>query len=203
MDISSIYHLACQRLGNYEFKEGSPVALAMHREYPYVLRLANAYCDWSFCLVRKQISGDSKKDYGGGRILYRLPDGCMKIKRILTADGSRKIREPELVAQGLTVGQDGADGLILDYQADLVSVAGELPDRNPAFCDGVIALLAARVAMNITGNAELAQMLEAEANRQFKNAIAYDKQQDWSNDKSPMDLIRRANLFREHQSWPY
>lgn len=197
MDISTIYHLACQRLGNYEFKEGSPVALAMHREYPYVLRLANAVHDWSFCLVRKAIASDKGRDYRGGRILFPLPHGCIKLKRIMQSDARTKIKNPELVAQGVTVGEDGADGIVIDYQADLVSVAGEIPDRNPAFCDAVIALLAGRIAMNITGSAELAQMLEQEANRQFRNAIAHDKQQDWSNDKSPLELLRSANIFRE------
>lgn len=197
MDISSIYQLALLRLGNYEFQEGSPPALALHRSWPFVLALANARHDWSFCQVRKLLR--EKKDYGGGRYLFTLPQGCLKVKKALTHDGCRKIRDPELVAGGITTGEDGADGIMLDYQADLVSVAGELPENNPFFCDAVINLLASRVALNITGRADLAQLLEQEADRQFSEAIAHDKQQDWSNDKDPLTLLRRTNMLRRNR----
>ena len=198
MNRASIYQLALQRLGNYEYEEGSPPALACERVYPFVLQIAQVRGDWSFCRVRKRTPGGKAVDYGGGRLLYPLPRGCLKVKRVLTYDGGSRIKDPDLVAQGITVGDDGADGITLDYQGDLVSVAGELPERNPAFCDGVIALLAARVALNITGKADLAAALEQEAARCFSDAIAADKQQSWSNDKDPMTNIRRWGMFRRY-----
>lgn len=169
---------------------------ACERWYIYVLRLASARFDWSFCLTRKSIPGDKAKPYGGGRYLYRLPDGCLKIKRVLNADATAKIRLPELTARGLTVGEDGSGGVTLDYQADLVAIAGELPERNPDFCDGVIALMASRIALNVTGDDRLTQALAAQAERSFRDAIAYDKQQDFSDARDPMALIRRAALRR-------
>lgn len=196
MDRATIYTLTLLKLGNYEYEEGSPPALACERLFPHVMRRANAWYDWSFCNVRKRIPGDRKKDYGGGRYVYPLPHGLLKLKQILTLDGFRKIKEPELVATGITVGEDGADGIMIDYQADLVGVAGELPDNNPDFCEATIALLASHLAMNITGRYDLGQNLAQEAQQFFARAIAHDKQQDWSNDKDPMTLLRKNNFLR-------
>lgn len=196
MDRATIYQLALLKLGNYEYEEGSPPALACERLYPHVMRMANAWYDWSFCNVRKVLEGDKKKDYGGGRWLYALPAGCLKLKKVLTYDGHKKIREPELVARGLTVGDDGADGVMVDYQADLVGTAGELPDMNPEFCEGVAALLASNLALNITGRYDLGKNLKEETRQYFSRAIAHDKQQDWSNDKDPMTLLMKNNFLR-------
>ncbi len=190
MNREEVYNLACQMLGNFFFKEGAPTHDPCVIQYPHVLRVANAKYDWSFAQQRKALRNPER--YPGGRWLYRLPSSCIKVRMVYDLTGTRRIELPEMVAGGLTVGEDGSGGVLVDYQADLVASAGELPPANPIFCDAVVTLLAARITPAIAGDARLAQALEQQANGLFLQAIAFDKQQDYSNARSP-HALRQLN----------
>ncbi|MCD8070553.1 MAG: hypothetical protein LUE08_04100 [Akkermansiaceae bacterium] len=193
MEQGEVFELALQTLGNIEFREESPTPDACIRWWPHVLRLAGSRYNWSFASRRAVL--EHPKPYPGDRWLYRLPSGLIALTRIMTKDGRRRIACPELVHGGLTVGEDGSHGIMIDYQGDIVSASGELPDSNPMFCDAVVHLLAARIAANLTGSAQLRQSLEQQADNLFIGAISHDKAQDWGNARSPLYMLSQDHLW--------
>lgn len=179
MDRGSVYRFALSRIGEQEFKEGTPTARACERWYLFVLRRAAARYNWTFSKVTETLKKEESVEDGFNRFPYPL--GCLKITRFLTAAG-REVSEPRLFADGIYVPADECPEVLrVEYQSDLTALKGELPDRCPEFCDGVICLLASRLAMELTSHAQLAEALAVEAERHFAGAIATDRQQDWSN----------------------
>lgn len=84
----------------------------------------------------------------------------------------------------------------LNYTADLLQCGGAIPDFAPAFCNGVIALLAARIAPSVLGMEQMTQQLIAESEAYMREAILEDKRQDRSNDQHPLKDIMRRDVLR-------
>ena len=194
MDRGTIFQLACRSIGNYDYKEDAATLDACDMWFGHVMRFANAYYDWGFCAKRATLKKPSLYS-PAGRYLYRLPAGFLKVKDVRTASGECKVRNPEMMAEGLTVGEDGRDGIVLDYQCDLVAAGGEIPDHNPQFCEAVVCLLASKIAPTLTGDARLAQALDERGRSMLGQAIAHDKQQDWSNAKAPSCSILKTSML--------
>ena len=62
--------------------------------------------------------------------------------------------------------------------------------RTALFVEGVVRLLASKVAMALTSSEQLAVQLRQESEDYFYRAILMDKQQDWSNAKEPRKPCR-------------
>lgn len=179
MDRVSVYRFALSRIGEQEFKEGTPTARACGRWFQFVLRRAAARYNWTFSKFATTLDKVSEGEDGFNRFPY--PPDCLKLTRFLTAEG-REVSEPRLFADGIYAPADECPEVLrVEYQSDLTALKGELPDRCPEFCDGVVCLLASRLAMELTGHAQLAEALAVEAERHLAGAIATDRQQDWSN----------------------
>lgn len=179
MDRVSVYRFALSRIGEQEFKEGTPTARACEKWFLFVLRRAAARYNWTFGKFAAALKRVATGEDGFNRFPY--PPDCLKVTRFLTAQG-REVSAPRLFADGIYApAEECPEVLRVEYQSDLTARKGELPDRCPEFCDGVICLLASRLAMELTSNAQLAGALAQEAERHLAGAIATDRQQDWSN----------------------
>ncbi len=194
MDRGTICQLACRSLGNYDYVENAATLDPCDMWFDHVMRFANAYYDWGFC-AKRAVLKSPQPHVPQGRFLYRLPVGCLKVTDVRTLDGARKVRDPQMMNEGLTVGEDGSQGVVLDYQCDVMAAGGEATDRNPQFCEALVCLLAAKIAPTLTGRADIAQVMDERGRSMLGLAIAHDKQQDWSNAKSPIDMIRRRSIL--------
>ena len=201
MDRVTIYKRALMCLGAMEYKEGTPTAGVCDEAYAPVLREACARYDWSFTRRYAKLSRvDGGVHEVMGRVLYRLPADCVRVDEFLTAEGV-KVGWPELCGAGVLVPQDEAVGeLYVSYFCDLMGDAAVLDEgRTALFVEGVVRLLASRVAMQVTSNAQLGEVLRQEAEGYFWDAITADKQQDWSNAKHPtlmQQAMRRDEMVR-------
>ncbi len=184
MDKYKIYELALNALGEKEYKPDSPNAKPCDIEFDTVLREALSRYAWTF--ARKK--GTLYPLGGDKRGIYPLPADCL---RLLTLSPAHDF---ELIGEQLHISE--AEGEIeMLYVSDDIARRGEIPDRYPAFCRGVINLLAARITMAITGQANLAQALEEVAARHFATAILKDRQQDASNDQDPYARILNSDIY--------
>lgn len=193
MDRTEIYRRACYCLGQYDFKEGTPTEAA-HKEYKAALGEACAMHNWTFTAryaELQRVQGAACEAIG--KALYKLPLDCMKLVQFLKADG-QEVREPELCADGLMVPEDEADGrIVVRYHCDLLGDVSVLDEsRTVLFVEGLVRLLASKIAMVVTSNAQLGQQLALMAQEYFYKAITADRQQDWSNAVNP-GVIRKRN----------
>lgn len=193
MDRSTIYRRAMACLGDLEYVVGAPTQKACDVVYKGVLQEACAYYNWSFTRRRVVVRAEEGEVVGGMRV-FRLPADCMKVVEVRGGDG-RRVLEPEMGAEGLLLPVDEVDEVVVAYHADLLGDLGVLDEGRAAlFVEGVVRLLASKVAMALTSNMELGVMLRQEAEGYFGRAILMDKQQDWSNAKEPRALRRRCYL---------
>lgn len=176
MDKTTVCTLALSRLGEQEYKEDTATFKPCEKWYTFVLRRAAARYNWTFTKRRVVLARDEES----GR--YEYPLDCLKLVKFWS--GGEEVRDVELRADGIYVtGEEGKappGELEVTYQSDLVGLKGELPDKAPEFCEGVICMLASRVAMELGTQGQLSQVLAEEAERHFADAIATDRQQDWS-----------------------
>lgn len=193
MDRTEIYRRACYCLGDYDFKEGTPTEVCA-RLYKAALGEACAMHNWSFTARYAEL----KRKAGAaselaGKALYELPADCMKLVQFLRGDGD-EVSQPELCADGLLVPLDEADGrIVVRYHCDLLGDVSVLEEsRTVLFVEGVVHLLASKICMVLTSNAQMAQVQAELADRYFYKAITEDRQQDWSNAVSP-EVIRKRN----------
>ena len=180
MDKVTVCSLALARLGEREYREGSATFLPCEKWYGVVLRLAAGMYNWTFTKRRARLR--RKEGVGEeGEAWYEYPVDCLKLVRFVGA-GGKELREVRLYGGGICVAEEEAgEELVVDYQSDLVHEAGELPDRRPEFCEGVVCLLASRIAMEVSGKGQLAGALAQEAEVWFTRALENDRQQDWGN----------------------
>lgn len=193
MDRTEIYRRACRCLGEYTFKEGAPTE-ACHSEYKAALGEACAAHNWTFTARYAELQRvDGAATEALGKALYRLPVDCMKVVQYLKEDGS-EVSAPELCADGVLVPLEEADGkIVVRYHCDLLGDVSVLDEsRTVLFVEGLVRLLASKVAMVLTSNAQLGSTLYEQAQVYFYKAITADRQQDWSNAVAP-EVIRKRN----------
>ena len=188
-----MYRRACYCLGQYDFKEGTPTE-ACHKEYKAALGEACAMYNWTFTAryaELKRVSGAACEALG--KALYKLPADCMKVVQFVREDGS-EVSAPELCADGVLVPLEEAGGkIVVRYHCDLLGDVNVLNEsRTVLFVEGLVKLLASKVSMVVTSNAQLGMTLEAQARDYFYRAITEDRQQDWSNAVDP-EVIRKRN----------
>ncbi len=185
----TIYELALNALGEKGFKAGSPNEKPLEIEFKSVLREAISRYAWNF--AKKLHRASSAQD---GR--YALPLDCMRVLEVRHAESLDKVRGYQLIGDTLSLIGDTSSGeLDIIYISDEAAVIGEIPDRYPAFCRAVVYLLASRASMAITGNLNIQQIMEEQANRHFTIAITKDRQQDASNDQHPFDRIIASDIY--------
>lgn len=196
MDRNTVYTLALARIGQDHYREGSPTAAACERWYQFILRRAGARYNWTFAKRAALLNPlPGRADDPAESVRYPMPADCLKLVRFETPDG-REVTTPRVFGDAILIPREQCpNSLRVEYQSDLTALKGELPDNAPEFCDGVIALLSARLAMELTGNAQLSQALEQESERHFAGAIATDRQQDWSIGSKPSMLRERRVCY--------
>ena len=193
MDRTEVYRRACYCLGQYEFKEGTPTEICA-REYKAALGEACAMHNWTFTARYAELKRvDCAASELAGKALYQLPVDCMKVVQFLRADGG-EVSEPELCADGVLVPLAEADGrIVVRYHCDLLGDVSALDEsRTVLFVEGLVLLLASKISLVLTSNAQMGMALAERAQVYFYRAITADRQQDWSNAVDP-DVIRRRN----------
>lgn len=168
---------------------GAPSERVCEVAYKPTLQEACAWYNWSFTRRYAQLKGEV---YEGvpGKYVFKLPGDCVKVVEVKGLDG-RMVREPEMCADGLLLPQGEGDCVVLAYHCDLLGDMSVLDEaRVSLFTAGVVCLLASKVAMPLTSNKQLADAMRQEAGDYFYKAILQDKQQDWSNARSPQAMLR-------------
>lgn len=193
MDRTEIFRRACYCLGNYDFVEGSPPEVCA-KQYKAALGEACARHNWTFTAryaELKRIPGAACEVLG--KALFELPVDCMKVVQYLREDG-REVSVPELCADGVLVPLEEAEGrIVVRYHCDLLGDVGVLDEsRTVLFVEGLVYLLASKICVVLTSNAQLAEVLAQRAENYFYRAVTADRQQDWSNAVSP-EAIRKRN----------
>ena len=178
----TVFSLALQKLGEAEYQEDSPTQKVCEFWYKHVLALACARYNWTFLSLEGELKEGKEV---GDVVIYRRPVGCLKLTYVCKPDGTR-VEDWRLVARGIVVPKryvpKEEEGLIrVRYQTDLAAAEGSLPDYTPEFNEGVLCLLASKMAMKITSEPKLAQQLEMESEGHFMRALTHDRQQDASN----------------------
>lgn len=193
MDRTEIFRRACYCLGEYDFKEGTPTEVCA-KQYKAALGEACAMHNWSFTAryaeLKRRTGAASEL---AGKALYELPVDCVKLVQFLREDGE-EVSSPELCADGLLIPlEEACERIIVRYHCSLLGDVSVLEEsRTTLFVEGLVHLLASKVCMVITSNAQLAQV-QLELSRQyFYKAIQEDRQQDWSNAVAP-EVLRRRN----------
>lgn len=190
MDRATIYRRAVRCLGEYEYKEGTPTE-AVADFYKAALTESCARYAWSF--TRRHAMLQRVPDAAAevfGKALYRLPADCVAVDEFKMRDG-RKCTWPEMCADGVLVpAGECPEVLFVSYHCDLLGDLSVLDEsRTVLFTEGLVHLLASKVCMVITSNAQLAEHLAGRAEEYFYMAIEKDAQQDWGNAKSPRALM--------------
>lgn len=170
MDKGELYRMALAYLGTYEYVPGSAEVRALDDVCGHVLRQAGGYARWRWALRREVVQLDSDG-------AARLPGDFVEMERcslsgwevlgneVVARDGSRCV-PVELVF----VSRAWADSC-------------ELPEHAPVFCEGCALLLAAKAAVRVTGNFNLAAALEERAREAFYRARLAEARQQSSNDQ--------------------
>ena len=194
MDRASIYRRALLCLGDLEYVVGSPTQKACDGVYKGVLQEACARYNWSFTRCYAAVTGEA--GVVPGRRLFRLPGDCVKVVEVLRGDGGG-VREPEMCAGGVLLPMAEGEVVTVVYHCDLLGDVAVLDEgRTALFVEGVVRLLASKVAMALTSSEQLAMALKQESEEYFYRAILMDKQQDWSNAKEPRALLRKRMYNR-------
>lgn len=89
----------------------------------------------------------------------------------------------------------GKNILTLRYISNALAKAEHLPETQPLFIRGVSLLLAARMAVKITGEPQLALNLEQMAAAALSNALHQDALTQYSNDQHPLDDILQSSII--------
>lgn len=173
MERSTVFRSALHLLGEADYIDGTPTARACEEAYAIVLRDACARYDWTFARRRAQLTG-GREDIQGR--IFQLPVDFFKLLSARDQQG-KKIDGVQLYYDGLYA-PVRYDKLCIDYQSDLTANVGVLPSANPLFAQGVIALLAAQICVQLTSNVNLFNSLTQRADKYLWDAATNDRQQD-------------------------
>lgn len=195
MDKVTIYNAALSLLGQNGYREGSGNAAACELWYPHALAAANARYNWTFATRRKTLhplEGESQ----GNESVFEYPADCINYTHVRNNDTGDRAADPRRIGNRLVT--EPCSSVTLTYNANCLATMQELPDTMPEFTLGVIELLAARIAPEVTGNPAYAVEYENRAEQHFMQAITRDAQQLASNKRDPWLNIRESNIFRKN-----
>lgn len=193
MDKMTVYRSALALVDGKDYVENSATQDPLDLFYPQVLKYANARYNWSFTRAAKKLHKETSSPYSRSSA-FKLPADVLNIQYIMDAAGRRVNTIQILGSQRLLVTEPATD-ITLVYTSDKIAVDQELPDTAPEFCQGVICLLAARIAPKIQGNAQNVAALEAMAEQEFMKALTRDTQQEASNDQNPIPAILSRRIW--------
>lgn len=198
MDKSTACQHALALIGELNFERHTAPKSACDIAYADVVRFANNAAHWSFARERRTLSPMATPT--GKYRAYLLPADCLKVISVTDTATGAKIPHWQLYSGRIEIQSEITDTVDLTYTSDLLAAQQQLPDHAPDFCQYVIHLLAARIAPTITGQIELANMLEQKAALLLSQAIYQDARQHASNDQAPLtaDLsthVRSAEYF--------
>lgn len=184
MDKVTFFQQALQTLGDREYKRETPTGRACDLWFPTVMHEALHYGAWSFATRSADLSPE---DDG----TFLLPDDCLRPLKVDAArfriDGRRVIVEQPWNSRG-----DKA--LFLRYVSNALAKAECLPEDQPLFVRGVMVLLAARIAVKITGDQQLAMALDQLASATLADALHKDALGQYSNDQHPLADILSSSI---------
>ncbi len=184
MDKSTVCQHALALLGETNYEKHTAPKSACDMAYYDVVRFANNAAHWSFARERRTLTSMSGNTASTVRC-YHLPADCLKIIAVVDTHTGSKIPNWQLYASRIEISSAYADSVDLIYTSDLLTTQADLPDHAPDFCQYVIHMLAARIAPTITGQLEIATMLEQKAAYLLAQAIYKDARQAGSNDQAP------------------
>lgn len=185
MDKASACQHALALLGEINFEKHSAPDSLCWLLFPDIVRYANNATHWSFARSRRRLSPLAPPSQRSEVRAFRLPADCLKIISVINPESNSKIPNWDIYSGVLEVSSSSVDSVELIYTSDLLSSQRDLPDQAPDFCQYVIHMLAARLAPSITGQMELASMLEQKANSILATAIYKDARQTDSADQAP------------------
>lgn len=185
MDKVTFYQQSLQTLGDREYKRDSPTGKACDLWFPSVMHEALNYGAWSFAAKTMELAPEEDGS-------YTLPEDCLRPFRIdalrYRIDGKKIIVEQARNA--------GKSTLTLRYISNDLAKAERLPETQPLFVRGVSLLLAARMAVKITGQPQLALNLEQMASVTLSDALHKDALAQYSNDQHPLADILQASIIQ-------
>lgn len=185
MDKVTFFQQALQTLGDREYKRDTPTGAACDLWFPTVMHEALNYGAWSF--ATRSVDLLPEKDG-----TFFLPIDCLRPLKVDTMryriDGRRVIVEQPWHSRG-----DKA--LFLRYVSNDMAKAERLPENQPLFIRGVSLLLAARMAVKITGDHQLALTLEQMASATLAEALHKDALAQYSNDQHPLADILNSSII--------
>lgn len=193
MNRSTVYQHALALLGEVNYKQHTGTDGICYQEYPDAVRQANAMSNWSFARS-KRVLKPLGKEASDGIFVYNLPADCLRVLELRDTVTGQKVRHFEIYGRTLEIQGHPSDNVTLVYTSDILASRDELPDEAPLFCKYVITLLAARICPTITGNPQLTQSLEAQAQQFYFDALTQDRQQARSNDQHPLKGIMDSNI---------
>lgn len=199
MDKATACQHALALLGETNYEKHAAPSSACNLHYPDVLRYANNATHWTFARARRTLTPLAKPAQDGIRA-YLLPADCLRIIELRDPATHTKIPKWDKYADRIEIYSPSTDAVELIYTADLIATGSSLPDSAPDFCQYVIHLLAARIAPTITGQIELANVLEQKAALLLSQAIYSDARQTDSNDQSP--LLTASDLLTHYSDNP-
>lgn len=185
MDKVTFFQQSLQTLGDREYKRDSPIGKACDLWFPSVMHEALNYGAWSFATKTMELPPEEDGT-------YTLPEDCLRPFKIdalrYRIDGNKIIVEQSRNAPGKNT-------LTLRYISNALAKAEHLPETQPLFIRGVSLLLAARMAVKITGEPQLALNLEQMAAAALSNALHQDALTQYSNDQHPLDDILQSSII--------
>lgn len=195
MDKVTIFNAALSALGQHGYREGSGNAAACELWYPIVLTTANARYNWTFAARRKDLKPLSAN---GRESRFEYPADCINYTAVINHDTGDRCRDPRRIGNEIVT--EPCSGITLTYNANCLATMQQLPPNMPEFIQGVIELLAARIAPEVTGNPAYTSEFETRAEQHFMQAITRDAQQLASNKRDPWLNIHERNIFTTHRS---
>lgn len=185
MDKVTFFQQALQTLGNREYKRDTPTGNACDLWFPTVMHEALNYGAWSFATRSVDLSAEEDGT-------FLLPEDCLRPLKVdamrFRIDGRRVIVEQPWTSRG-----DKA--LFLRYVSNALAKAERLPEDQPLFVRGVTLLLAARIAVKITGDQQLALALDQMASVTLADALHKDALAQYSNDQHPLAGILNSSII--------
>lgn len=171
MDKGTIYTLALAHLGLPAYKAGTPASAAIEAVAQQCLYLALDYQTWTFAtkLHRFTIGDDGQAP---------LPSDCLRLVRCT-------LPKYELLSGTIYAPDANRGTYALTYVSCEMVENMALPDNQPAFCEGVSLLIAAKIAPQLTSNPDLSTALEQKAYTLLSHAKHKDVCSHNSNDQRP------------------
>lgn len=183
MDKVTFFQQTLQTLGDREYKRDTPTGKVCDLWFPSVVIETLNYGAWSFASKTVTL----QPDHNGH---FLLPPDCLRPFKVglerYRIDGRWVIDE----------GDTGDTSVELRYISDDIAKTELLPETAPLFIRGTSLLLAARMCVKVTGDANMATQLEQMAYETLAEALHKDALAQYSNDQHPLNDILNLSIIR-------